>query len=343
MNPMFISATNLRFVLDELQSRYSVLVPVRDGDGLFYEVLSSTRVVIGEVRAVEPLKSFFFRAKQIVAENYSDSIPGSRNKPLCIVAAKACDLKGFRVLDAVFMGDDYVDPFYADARKRNLIISADCTTALDVCFCLAVDVKPFPDANFDINLSEVQDGYVVQVGSEKGSGVVEEYADYFQEAGAGQLKQRDEQRSRVREQVRANIRNNGVPAQERLAGAIVRNFDNLLWQEEAETCVECGACNTICPTCHCFLLSDQLSDRDLTRYRLWDSCLIKDFAQVAGGANPRQRLWMRLRNRFDKKFAFFPEAYNIYACTGCGRCIAACPGKIDIRKVLKRNVENVHE
>ena len=76
---------------------------------------------------------------------------------------------------------------------------------------------------------------------------------------------------------------------------------------DEETCVECGACNTICPTCHCFLLLDQLGDRDLVRYRLWDSCLIKDFAEVAGGANPRPHLWMRLRNRFEKKFDFFPK------------------------------------
>jgi NAD-dependent dihydropyrimidine dehydrogenase PreA subunit len=52
---------------------------------------------------------------------------------------------------------------------------------------------------------------------------------------------------------------------------------------------------------------------------------------------------MRLRNRFEKKFDYFPKVNDLYACTGCGRCILACPGKIDIRKVLKRNVENVQK
>ena len=121
---------------------------------------------------------------------------------------------------------------------------------------------------------------------------------------------------------------------------IEKKYTSELWEDEAKTCVECGACNTICPTCHCFLLYDQKNEQQMRRLRIWDSCMIKDFARVAGGANPRAKLWMRLRNRFEKKFDFFPKVANIYACTGCGRCILSCPAKIDIRKVLKRLVSN---
>ena len=136
-----------------------------------------------------------------------------------------------------------------------------------------------------------------------------------------------------------NISRNEVPLQERLEGIIEKNYEAELWAEEAQTCVECGACNTICPTCHCFLLYDQLDQEKMARLRVWDSCLLKNFARVAGGANPRSQLWMRLRNRFEKKFDFFPRVAGFYACTGCGRCITACPGKIDIRRVLKRLVD----
>ena len=102
-------------------------------------------------------------------------------------------------------------------------------------------------------------------------------------------------------------------------------------------CVECGACNMICPTCHCFLLVDQSADDKFQRLKVWDSCLMKRFARVAGGANPRKHLGERLRNRFIKKFDFFPEILGIYACTGCGRCIETCLGDIDIREVLKES------
>ena len=96
----------------------------------------------------------------------------------------------------------------------------------------------------------------------------------------------------------------------------------------------------ICPTCHCFLLMDQKSGDEVSRFRQWDSCMLRNFGRVAGEGNPRPLLWMRLRNRFEKKFDFFPKVAGIYACTGCGRCISACPAKIDIRKVLTRLVRN---
>jgi ferredoxin len=41
-----------------------------------------------------------------------------------------------------------------------------------------------------------------------------------------------------------------------------------------------------------------------------------------------------LRQRFAHKLLYFPERYGALACTGCGRCIRACPVNIDIREVI---------
>ena len=338
----FISNNNLIKLLESLKKDYKVYIPIKKDKQRFYKRYTefSDDIVIGEVRPFEPLKAFFTRARETVAEDFKPDVPHAKDKPFAIVGAKACDLKGFKVQDYVFKDHDYQDPFYIKNREKNLIISADCTCAIDTCFCLALGIKPHPQEDFDINLSDVGEGFVVEAGSQKGQNIIDEKPRLFQDARKELVVERDRIREKVIREVEKNIKENDIPDQVLFKGIIEKNYESDIWQDVAKACVECGACNTICPTCHCFLLYDQKDEKKMERLRIWDSCLIKDFARVAGGANPRPKLWMRLRNRFEKKFDFFPKIAEIYACTGCGRCISACPAKIDIREVLKKLVAN---
>ncbi|MGB2661876.1 MAG: 4Fe-4S dicluster domain-containing protein [Candidatus Omnitrophota bacterium] len=338
----YIAQENLVKLLEELKKDYRVFVPVKKDEQRFYEEYSefSEDITIGEVRPFEPLKSFFTRAREVVAEGFSSEVPHAKDKPFAIVGVKACDLKGFKVQDHVFKDHDYEDPFYIKNREENLIIAADCTCAIDTCYCVALEDDPYPTEDFDINLSQVPDGFAVETGSEKGEKLLEKYSSLFQEANEAVESERNAQRERVSKEVENNIKEAEVPSSKSYKGIVEKNWDSDIWSDEAKTCVECGACTVICPTCHCFLLYDQKSEERMARLKIWDSCMVKDYARVAGGANPRGKLWMRLRNRFEKKFDFFPKIADFYACTGCGRCISACPAKIDIRKILKRLVEN---
>ena len=81
-------------------------------------------------------------------------------------------------------------------------------------------------------------------------------------------------------------------------------------------------------------LDGNFADGCPARTKLWDACLFQNFATVAGGHNPRGERAERLRNRFEKKFAFFLDRIGHYACDGCGRCTEVCTAGIDIRDVL---------
>ncbi|MBU1862861.1 MAG: 4Fe-4S dicluster domain-containing protein [Candidatus Omnitrophica bacterium] len=315
-------------------------VPIGKGNQRFYKKnpTSTDNIIIGEVRPFEPLKSFYSHAREVVAEGFRSDLVHADDKPSAIVGVKACDLKGFKIQDHVFQSHNFADPFYIKNREENLIISADCTSVLDTCFCLSVDVKPFPQENFDLNLSEISGGFLVEIGSPKGRELVEQNMTLFQAANDAFVKSVKKNRMHIIEEIENNIKNNHVPHQDDFKDMIEKKYESELWKREAETCVECASCNAICPTCHCFFLYDQKNEDEMKRLRMWDSCMVKDFARVAGGANPHKRLWMRLRNRFEKKFDYFPKVAGVYACTGCGRCISGCPAKIDIRKVLKELV-----
>lgn len=288
-------------------------------------------VELGGIRQSQPFKSFLNPAREKVMGKEKD---GSR--PVIVAGVKACDLSSLILQDYVFLKGDCEDPFYAFRRNNTLIISCDCTYAKETCFCIAMDGCPHPTKDFDLNLSSQDGFFVVEVGSDKGRMIVNSYKTFFKDCKNRDLSGRDGMRGKVSLQVKDFIKKRETPDTAAINGNMKKSYDNLpLWQDAASTCVECGACNLTCPTCHCFLLFDERDQQKIGRGKVWDACLYKTFAKVAGNHNPRSHLYERMRNRFDKKFSFFPEVLDYFACTGCGRCIEACPGNIDIREVLK--------
>lgn len=340
MEALFINSSDIHKFIQSLCKSDDVY-SVRGTLGAYHvQKLSqdfSGEMVFNEVRTVEPLKSFFFPPKKRVslflARGAASSSESERKK--VIIGPKSCDLKSLKILDFVFMEGDFQDPFYIANRENSVIISGDCPSFIETCFCLSMGLNPHPEDGYDLNLSRISSGFIADVGSSKGKALVDEKSSYFQTASEGQLDERQANRTDMVGRLKRKLEQDNLLFESPLQDAVRRNFDSPVWENRAEKCIECGACNLVCSTCHCFLLADQKRGEGFERIKIWDSCQYKSFARVAGGANPRKRLAERIRNRFDKKFVFFPENLGIYACCGCGRCTEACTAKIDIREVLK--------
>jgi ferredoxin len=336
MEAHFITDTDLVAFLGSLEKRGDLYVTTRDEEG---NVKLKRYSEIGDykypgVRALQPLKPFFFSALEEVAEYPSkEETSLKESKRFTIVGAAGCDLRAIQALDKVFLEGDFKDPFYEEKRNKALIIGIDCTEPLETCFCTLVGVNPYGEKTFDLNLTKIEGGYVVEVGSDKGKEVVEADKTLFKPATDKHLSQREAIRSKAKETVEKQSKEFKPPGtwQEVLASA----YEDGSWTRNVETCVECGACLFICPTCQCFLLYDQKYGDRYKRLKMWDTCAYRSFTRVAGGANPRDRLIERFRHRYYHKLDYFPKSYGFEGCTGCGRCIIACPGEIDMRKVLK--------
>jgi len=338
MQEYFVRKGDITKLLEFLPERFETFVINRKGEDLYWKKFDpeqKDKTVISEHRPAEPLKPFIFKSREKILDEFKDF--QSKEKPFAIIGAKACDLHALKISDYVFLEGDHKDPFYAKMREENLIISADCTAFKDVCFCLAVGLQPFPRENYDLNVSELREGYIITVGSAKGKKVLEASGLDVTDITEDQKNRLEQNRDNFLKKLKPSIDFMKLPEKDSLKEGIRASFKSELWDNFAATCVECGGCNMICPTCHCFLLVDQSLDDKYQRLKVWDSCLMKTFARVAGGANPRKHLSARLRNRFVKKYDFFPEVLGEYACTGCGRCIETCPGDIDLREVLKES------
>lgn len=318
-------------IIKVLEEKYHVFAPHAIANNYFYtkEMEKEKMALITKYRAVESTKVFFLPSKE--------DLSSLEEKPKAILNLKACDLSAFKVLDYVFQEGDFRDPYYCWRRENYFIFSSDCTDCKDVCFCTSLGYKPYPENGFDLNLVEVDGNYILQVASEKAKAILDDSRLDLKEAGEELIEVLNKNRQAIYQKVKSHAENY-LPAdlKDSLRSAVEEGFSSEIWEREAEKCVECGGCNHCCPACHCFFLSQKKDGLD--KLRNWDSCLYRTYALVAGGANPRKKLAERLRNRFLKKFVFFPEVISEFGCTGCGRCIEVCLAKIDIREVLKELV-----
>jgi ferredoxin len=128
--------------------------------------------------------------------------------------------------------------------------------------------------------------------------------------------------------VRSKARTEGLPEK------LTHLFDHPVWERIHETCIGCGTCTYLCPTCHCFDISDEKFGSDQARVRLWDSCMYTLFTLHASGHNPRPTGKERMRQRVMHKFNYTVKNWGDIFCVGCGRCVRDCPVNLDIREVV---------
>ncbi len=112
------------------------------------------------------------------------------------------------------------------------------------------------------------------------------------------------------------------------------------WQEIADLCIACTACNLACPTCTCFDVFDRRTGPGhAERWRIWDGCQLAGFAREAGGHNPLADERARTRRRIHHRLAADVTRWGHVTCFSCGRCDAACPSNIGMESVCRQILE----
>lgn len=334
METAFIS--RLRPLLSAIAETMDVYIPRRLGEHYVcspYDADSPVERELNDIRMCTPVKEFLFPLRECAAA-LPDPAEPQEVKPFAVFGLKACDLQSMNVLDRVFAEEEFEDPFYVGRREKMFTIASDCSAPGESCFCTVLGGRPYTEDGFDLNVSRVTDGYIVQSGSAQGRSFLFSHAGLFGDVPDALLEERSELREATLQQL--SRAHDTLPLDAPVKEIVERGHDSEIFDEEARTCIECQACTRVCPTCHCFYLYDTKQAEYFAKLKMWDSCMRTGYAEVAGGANPRKMLADRLRHRFMHKFVWFLERYGVEMCVGCGRCIDAETGDVDLRRVLRR-------
>lgn len=330
-----ILADELPSFVGALLQAHKVMAPVRNEDGLcVFAWLTEPGAVdwAGGVPRVPPKQAFLPRTEVLFTyhrEKGKETVaPARAPDPQVVLGLHPCDVQAVKVLDTVFAAQPSPDQPYLARRAVTTVIGRGVAEEDPLVFCRDLGIDSMDNRDCDAFLVPLADGRMaLEILTDKGLALKPAF-DRFPAAAPSDLTAIADLRKRSAEKVTRPMD----------MAAIQRGLENIfnseLWNRIHEQCVGCAACAFLCPTCHCFDIHEEVRGQHGARVRVWDTCQFDVFTKHASGHNPRSSQKERSRQRIMHKFSYGAGKFNVPFCVGCGRCIAVCPARNDVRQIL---------
>ena len=272
---------------------------------------------------VENLVDFKVSGKEIsIEENRAE------DAPFTLFGVRECDVRSFEILDSVFL-EEPADTFYEARRKNGTVITLACNRPAETCFCGSFGLDA-ANPRGDVTCWQTEDALYWRANTPKGVTLTQSLT-CLEDCGDEEVLKKQEQ---IRE-ILSRLPLADVSFASFGKDELMTLFNSPKWDALSESCLGCGTCTFVCPTCQCYDVQDFDSGGKVRRFRCWDSCMYSDFTMMAHGTNrPTQK--ERFRQRFMHKLVYHPSNHNgEMGCVGCGRCLQKCPIHMNIVKVAK--------
>ncbi|MBR7122505.1 MAG: 4Fe-4S dicluster domain-containing protein [Oscillospiraceae bacterium] len=332
-----IALENLPKLYAVIGQKQSLILPIKTAGKTNFGLWTETADVdLQTLKTVKSAKDAFFPQSETLYTCYQEGKAikiqpeDLENEDFVVFGIKACDVRGIKVLDQVFLSDP-VDSFYAARRKHGTIVALACGQPESSCFChvFGIDCK---EPEGDVVTWLTADYLYWKSVTEKGEALTALVAELLQDCDGKAVDAQKASIASIMEKLPyANLSLDGWNGD-----ALTEKFNSPIWEQLYKPCLACGTCTFVCPTCQCYDIRDYDTGKNgIQRYRCWDSCMYSDFTMMAHGNNRTSQL-QRFRQRFMHKLVYFPANNNgMYSCVGCGRCVDKCPSHLNIVKVIK--------
>jgi len=327
---------NLARLIEHLREKYEVVGPKKKEDVFIFDYIHGDEIRLDYPTTILPPKKLFFPQREPLysyekknGEVALKDLMKKWTKKHLLIGIHPCDVMGLFILDKEF-GGDFKDPYYLYQRQNTVMICLICKEPTEHCFCDVMNTGPTIEEGYDLLMVDIGDRYYFQPGSEVGQEILE--WELFKNATDEDKRKRDAKVGELENKLCSRFKSEGIDKKLR------ERFNDELWGPYAEKCVLCGACNFVCPTCHCFTIEDEtnLTGTEGRKVKAWDACHFKNFALIAGGLNFRGQRTSRVKLRIYDKLCYSMERHGVYSCVGCGRCTEFCPARIDIREIIEK-------
>lgn len=243
------------------------------------------------------------------------TVPKGPDKDI-LIFLRSCDLHAVKRLDEIYLKNGFEDFYYARVRERAKFVLMGCESTCASGFCVSMGT----------NKSDNYDAYIKVDGDQ----VVMDLKWDALEASV-----KDEAQAEVTpDYVTENVEKVTLP--KNLSN---ESFTKEIWEEYGARCIKCGRCNFVCPTCTCFTMQDIFykdNEKVGERRRVWASCQIDGYTDMAGGHGFRKSQGDRMRFKVMHKIYDYEKRFGYPMCVGCGRCDDVCPEYISYSNCVNR-------
>ena len=347
MKVIKIDKNNWTKGIDKSRKAYKLFGPVKDKTiVLFKELEQGMFPEMEYTDSVLSAKSVIFpQTEKILEGSLNESVqdhhilkrPDTDYSPRAVIGIRPYDAKAIQLVKLNFDTKDYRDPYWCDAYEATTFIGLAINNPSATDFSTATDTGPFAEEGLDVLLVDCKEEYLAKALTEKGEAFLK--ASGFDEEAdeKASLKTIKDLKSKAEKAITSTIDSDKLKDK-----TILELYEAPFWDDLAFSCINCGTCTYVCPTCWCFDIQDETRGKSCSRFKNWDTCMDPLFTMHGSGHNPRGEKTQRVRQRFMHKLKYFLDKYDKgIMCVGCGRCVQHCPVNIDIREVC--NTMNSYE
>jgi len=339
MKIVAIDKKNWEKGLDKLRGAYRLIGPVKEDRYHYFRELGkgqmpdfsclNTRLSAKETIYPQSEDMFEYTLDKSQEDHHLLKEVEKDDSPQAVLGIRPCDAKAVELVKLNFDTEEYKDPYWLRSWEATTFVGLACDAPCSTCFCTTAGCGPYHEEGLDVLLADDGDRYLAKALTGKGekflaAGGWSEEVDGEERFAAGKAAAEEKIVSTV---VTENLRG---------ADTLALHGDDALWEDVSFSCINCGTCTFVCPTCWCFDIQDEVHGTQGRRQRNWDSCMFPIFTVHTTGHNPRGTKLQRVRQRFMHKLKYFVDKYDAgIMCVGCGRCVQQCPVNIDIRRVCE--------